>query len=181
MPRSEDNSERDGEGHPWRNSAISVAVVGAIIAVMFYSAHSPARQEGGVAPSSAAAAPSAEVRDCLRVKRIEIVDESGGIVGILQGVDHNKDSFGMLELVGHGTRAGRFVRVDPQRLIIVGDGGFTEVLATGAEWSATMPSGEDDVKVRIAADPDGGSVHVKSVDSNGQLQRPEREPNANGL
>jgi hypothetical protein len=162
MSRNQDNSEREGEGHPWRNGAISVAVVGAIIAVMFYSAHFPARQESVVQPWSAGAARSAEVHDCLRVKRVEIVDEAGRIVGVLQGVDHNKDAFGMLELIGHGTRAGRFVRVDPQRVIIVGDGGFTEVLATGAEWSATMPSGEDDVKVRIAADPNGGSVHVKS-------------------
>jgi hypothetical protein len=72
--------------------------------------------------------------------------------------------FGMLELYGHGTRAGRLVRVDPQRVMIVGNGGFVEVLATGAEWTATMPSGEDDVKVRILADPQGGSVHMKSSD-----------------
>jgi hypothetical protein len=32
MSRNQDNSEREGEGHPWRNGAISVAVVGAIIA-----------------------------------------------------------------------------------------------------------------------------------------------------
>jgi hypothetical protein len=70
----------------------------------------------------------------------------------------------MLELYGHGTRAGRLVRVDPQRVMIVGNGGFAEVLATSAEWSATMPSGEDDVKVRILADPQGGAVHVKSSD-----------------
>jgi hypothetical protein len=167
MSRNQDNSERGGE-HPWRNGAISVAVVGAIIAVMFYSAHSPARQEDGVQPWSAGSAPAAEVHDCLRVKRVEIVDEAGGIVGILQGVDHgigqNKDAFGMLELYGHGTRAGRLVRVDPQRVMIVGNGGFVEVLATGAEWTATMPSGEDDVKVRILADPQGGSVHMKSSD-----------------
>jgi hypothetical protein len=115
------------------------------------------------------------------VKRIEIVDEAGRIVGVLQGVDQNKEAFGMLELNGQGTRAGRSVRLDPQRLMIVGDAGCAELLATSAEWRATMPRGEDDVKVRIAAEPDGGSMHVKSVDSNGQPQRPEREPNANGL
>ena len=164
MSRNQDHSEPEGEGHPWRNGAISVAVVGAIIAVMFFFTHSRARQESGGEASSAAAAPTAEVHDCLRVKRVEIVDEAGRIVGVLQGVDHNKDAFGMLELIGHGTRAGRFVRVDPQRLIIVGDGGFTEVLATGAEWTVRMPSGEDDVKVRIGADPDGGSMYLKSGD-----------------
>jgi len=68
----------------------------------------------------------------------------------------------MLELLGHGTRAGRCLHIDPQRLMITGDGGFTEVSATTAEWNATMPSGQDDVKVRIVAEPQGGSMHVKS-------------------
>jgi len=136
----------------------------AIIAVMFYSAHSPARQENGVQPWSAGSAPAAEVHDCLRVKRVEIVDEAGGIVGVLQGVDHNEDAFGMLELVGHGRWAGRMVHIDPRQVTIVGEGGYAEVLATGAQWTVRMPSGEDDVKVRIGADPDGGSMYMKSGD-----------------
>ena len=100
MPRKQDNSEPEGEGHPWRNGAISVALAGAIIAVMFYSAHSPARQESGVQPSSADAAPPAEVRDCIRVKRIEIVDESGGIVGVLQASTRTKKLLQCWSLLG---------------------------------------------------------------------------------
>jgi hypothetical protein len=164
MPRKQDNSEPEGEGHPWRNGAISVALAGAIIAVMFYSAHSPARQESGVQPSSADAAPPAEVRDCIRVKRIEIVDERGGIVGVLQGVDQNKEAFAVLELVGQGTLAGKFVHIDPRRLVISGDRGATEFWATGVQWTATVPPGKDDVMVRIDANSDGGFVQVKSDD-----------------
>jgi hypothetical protein len=159
MPQNQDNWEREGEGHPWRNGALSVVVVGAIVAAAYFSGHSSAPQGSGVEPS---AAPAAEVHDRIRVKRIEIVDEAGKTVGVLQGVDLNKDAFAVLELVGHGRWAGQMVHIDPRQVTIVGEGGYAEVLATSAEWAATMPSGDADVKVRIGAAPDGGSVHVKS-------------------
>ena len=162
MSLNQDNSEHEGEGQQWRNSAISVAVVGAIIAVMFYSAHSPARQESGVEPSSSATVSSAEVRDCIRAKRIEIVDDAGKVVGVVHSVGRGKEASAVLELVGHGAREGRMVHMDPQRVVISGDGGVTEFRHTGVEWKATMPSGKDDVMVRIGADSNGGSGAVKS-------------------
>jgi hypothetical protein len=93
------------------------------------------------------------------------VDDAGRLVATLQGIGYGKDAFAVLELRGYGAREGRIVRIDPQRVLISGDGGFTEVCATTAEWTVTRPFGDADVKVRIGADADGGSVHVKSSDS----------------
>jgi hypothetical protein len=169
MRRHQANSDSKSKGHPWRNGALSATVVGAIVAVMLYSARSPARQERETQPSSRGTAFSAEVRDCLRVKRIELVDEAGRTVGILQGVDLNvgqaDDSFGMLELYGHGTKAGHFVRVDPQRAMISGNGRYANFSAACAEWAVSAPTGPDEVMVRISATSKGGCLHVKPSDA----------------
>ena len=147
-----------------RDSAISAAVVGAMIAVAFCLGCSSAEQEGGLVPSSTAADASADVRDCIRVRRIEIVDDAGRVVGVVQSVGRGEDSSAYLELLAHGDRGdgkGRVVHIDPQMVFISGDGGSTWFWATCAEWASTSPPGEDDVMVRIDANSDGGFVHVK--------------------
>ena len=162
MSQNQDDSQHEGEEHRWRNGAISVAVVGAIIAAAFYSNRSPALQQGGIEPSSAGAAMSADVCECIRVKRIEIVGEAGTTVGVLQSTGTTKDRSAMLELYGYGTRAGRFVRIDPQEVLIASkEEGAVAVSATSAEWTVKQAPWEDDVMVRIAASPQGGAVYIK--------------------
>ena len=95
------------KAHRWRDSAISVAVVGAMIAVACYLGCSPARQEDGVGASSNDAEQSVEVRDCIRVRRIEIVEDAGRVVGVVRSVGRGEDSSAYLELLAHGDRGDR--------------------------------------------------------------------------
>ena len=66
MNLNHDNAEH--EGHRWRDSAISVTVVGAIVAVAFDFGNFPPRQANMVEPAATNADQSAEVRDCIRAK-----------------------------------------------------------------------------------------------------------------
>jgi hypothetical protein len=157
--------DQEGRSRIWRDCAMSVAVLGSLIAIACYSGHSTGRQETETEPTKTDADATGEVRDCVRAKRLEIVDDGGRTVFTVQGIGHGREAFAVLELRGYGAWEGRIVRIDPQRVLISGDGGFTEVCATTAEWTVTRPFGDDDVKVRIEADADGGSVHVKSSDS----------------